>query len=161
VEFYFLDDPGNPLALKWTTGSPTGTLQVVQITYVAAQAAAPIEDALKQSGRVEIHGIYFDFGSATIKPESEPVLKDIAETLAKNPAWKLSVEGHTDNVGGDAANLDLSKRRADAVRQALTSTYRVDGSRLSATGFGAGKPKESNETAEGRARNRRVELVRQ
>jgi outer membrane protein OmpA-like peptidoglycan-associated protein len=161
VEFYFLDDPANPLALKWTTGTTTGTLQVVQITYVAAQSAAPIESALKESGRAEVHGIYFDFGSATIKPESDAVLKDIAEALAKNPAWKLSVEGHTDNVGGDAANLELSKRRADAVKQALIANYRVDGARLSTTGFGASRPKETNDSAEGRARNRRVELVRQ
>jgi OOP family OmpA-OmpF porin len=73
----------------------------------------------------------------------------------------LSVEGHTDNIGTDAANLDLSRRRADAVRQALTSRYRVDAAKLTAAGFGAARPKEPNDTAEGRARNRRVELVRQ
>lgn len=160
VEFFFLDDPENPLALKWTTGSPTGTLQVVQITYPAAQPAPQIEQALKESGRAEIHGIYFDFGSATIKPESEPVLKEIADAIAKNPAWRLSVEGHTDNIGGDGANLDLSKRRAEAVRQALTTRYRVDAAKLTTAGFGASRPKEPNDTAEGRARNRRVELVR-
>ena len=160
ADFYFLDDPDNAIALKWTTGAATGALQVVQITFPAA-AAPQIEQALKQDGRAEIHGILFDFGSATIRPESEPVLKEIADTLAKNPAWKLSVEGHTDNVGGDAANLDLSKRRADAVRQALTARYHVDAAKLATAGFGAARPKEPNTTAEGRARNRRVELVRQ
>ena len=161
AEFYFLDDPDNPIALKWTTGSPTGALQVVQITYPAAQPAPQIERSLKDSGRAEVHGIYFDFGSATIKPESEPALKEIAEAIARNPTWTVSVEGHTDNVGGDAANMDLSKRRAEAVKQALASRYHVNAAKLTTAGFGATKPKEPNTTAEGRARNRRVELVRQ
>jgi outer membrane protein OmpA-like peptidoglycan-associated protein len=161
ADFFFLDDPDNPIALKWTTGSPTGTLQVVQITYPQAQPSPAIEQALKQSGRAEVHGIFFDFGSATIKPESEPVLKEIADAIGTNPAWKLSVEGHTDNVGGDATNLELSRRRADAVKSALTMRYHVDASKLATVGFGAARPKEPNDTAEGRARNRRVELVRQ
>lgn len=161
VEFYFLDDPDNPLALKWTTGSPTGALQIVQINDAAPQQAAQIEQSLERSGRAEIHGIYFDFASATLRPESDPVLKDIAETLGKNPSWKLSVEGHTDNVGSDSANLDLSKRRAEAVKQALVATYHIDAARLTTTGYGASRPKEPNDTPEGRARNRRVELVKQ
>jgi len=161
ADFYFLDDPDNPIALKWTTGDATGALQVVQISWPAAPEAPAIEHELKSAGRAEVHGIYFDFGSATIKPESEPVLKEIADALERNPAWKLSVEGHTDNIGGDPANLDLSKRRADAVRQALTTRYHVDAAKLAAAGFGASRPKEPNTTPEGRARNRRVELVRQ
>ena len=160
ADFYFLDDPDNPIALKWTTGSPTGNLQVVQITY-AAMKQPQIEDALKQSGRAEIHGIYFDFGSATIKPESEPALKEIGDAMAKNPSWTLNVEGHTDNIGGDAANMELSKRRADAVKQTLTTQYHVSAAKLTTAGFGATRPKESNDTPEGRARNRRVELVKQ
>jgi outer membrane protein OmpA-like peptidoglycan-associated protein len=160
ADFYFLDDPDNPIALKWTTGSATGALQVIQISWPAAQAPQ-IEQALKDSGRAEVHGIYFDFASATIKPESEPVLKEIADAMAKNPAWRLAVEGHTDNVGGDTANMDLSKRRAAAVKDTLAARYHVDASKLTTAGFGASKPKESNDTAEGRARNRRVELVRQ
>jgi outer membrane protein OmpA-like peptidoglycan-associated protein len=161
VDFYFLDDPDNPIALKWTTGSPTGALQVIQITYRTTQATPQIEQSLKNSGRAEVHGIYFDFGSATIRPESEPVLKEIAAIVAKNPSWKLSVEGHTDNVGGDSANQELSNRRAQAVKQALIGQYHVDPARLATVGFGASRPKEPNNTAEGRARNRRVELVRQ
>jgi len=160
ADFFFLDDPDNPIALKWTTGTATGALQVVQITFPAV-AAANVESALKNSGRAEVHGIYFDFGSATIKPESEPVLKEIADALAKNRSWKLSVEGHTDNIGGDAANLDLSRRRANAVKDALSSRLHVDAARLATNGFGSTKPKESNDTPDGRARNRRVELVRQ
>ncbi len=89
------------------------------------------------------------------------MLKEIADVMAKNPAWKLSVEGHTDNIGGAASNQDLSARRAAAVRQALVGGHHVAADRLTPAGFGASRPKETNDTLEGRARNRRVELVRQ
>jgi len=159
ADFYFLDDPDNAIALKWNTGTATGALQVVQISW-PLPAAPAIEQALKDAGRAEIHGIYFDFGSATIKPESEPVLKEIADAIGKNPSWRLSVEGHTDNVGSDPANLELSRRRATAVKDALTARFHVSADRLTAAGFGASRPKEPNGTPEGRARNRRVELIR-
>jgi OOP family OmpA-OmpF porin len=116
---------------------------------------------LTATGRAEVYGIYFDFSKATIRPESEPVLREIGEVMTKNPAWKLSVEGHTDNIGGAASNQDLSTRRAAAVRQALVDRYHVAAGRLTPAGFGASRPKETNDTLEGRARNRRVELVRQ
>jgi outer membrane protein OmpA-like peptidoglycan-associated protein len=160
ADFYFLEDADNPIALKWSTGTATGALQVVQISW-PEQAAPEIAQALKDSGRAEVHGIYFDFGSATIKLESEPVLKEIADAIGKNPSWQLSIEGHTDNVGGEAANLDLSRKRASAVKDALVARYHIAAGRLATTGFGATRPKEPNETPEGRARNRRVELVRQ
>lgn len=158
AEFYLLDDPANPLALAWQLVEGN-KLQVVKVTLPAE--GPRIEQSLSQSGRAEVHGIYFDFASATIRPESEPVLKEIAQALADNPKWKLSVEGHTDNVGGDDYNLELSNRRAAAVKQALVERYRVAADRLATAGFGASRPKETNDTLEGRARNRRVELVRQ
>ncbi|HKF25876.1 MAG TPA: OmpA family protein, partial [Candidatus Acidoferrum sp.] len=76
------------------------------------------------------------------------------------PEWRLNVEGHTDNVGGDKHNLDLSERRARSVVNALATRYQIPADRLSPSGYGAQKPKASNETVEGRALNRRVELVR-
>ncbi len=106
------------------------------------------------------YGIYFDSASDRIKEESERVLKDIADVMTKNPTWKLSVEGHTDNLGGDTYNVDLAKRRAAAVKQALVEHYKIDEKRLHPAGFGASKPKDTNETLQGRALNRRVELVR-
>jgi outer membrane protein OmpA-like peptidoglycan-associated protein len=133
----------------------------VETRFEEPSAPGGIENALAKSGRVDVYGIYFDFGSATIKPESEPVLKEISDALAKNPAWKLSVEGHTDNVGGDASNMGLSRRRAASVKVALATRYGIAGDRLVTAGFGASRPKESNGTLKGRARNRRVELVRQ
>lgn len=123
--------------------------------------ATAIELSLSKTGRVDVYGIYFDVGSATLKSESGPVLKEIADALVKNASWKLSVEGHTDNAGGDAPNMSLSQRRAASVKQALETRFGVTGVRLVTTGFGASKPKESNNSANGRAKNRRVELVRQ
>jgi len=119
-----------------------------------------IEKSLKEKGRVDVYGIYFDFDRDVLRPESEPVLRQIADAMNANPTWKLYVNGHTDSVGGDAHNLDLSNRRAAAVKQALVAQYRIDPSRLTPKGYGATQPKESNDTLEGRARNRRVELVR-
>jgi outer membrane protein OmpA-like peptidoglycan-associated protein len=182
-DFYFLDDSDNPLALAWKLAG-SDTLQLVKISYPpqspqqaqpgaanAGASGAPggagggggqqIEQELKQKGQAEVYGIYFDFASDKIKPESEPVLREIAEALNHNPTWKLRVEGHTDNIGGDDYNMDLSQRRAEAVKLALVTRYRVAGDRLTPQGFGATRPQEPNDTLAGRARNRRVELVRE
>jgi outer membrane protein OmpA-like peptidoglycan-associated protein len=181
-DFYFLDDPDNPLALAWKLAG-SDTLQLVKIAYPpqslpahpgaqnAGASGAPggagggggqqIEQELKQKGQAEVYGIYFDFASDKIKPESEPVLRAIADALNHNPTWKLRVEGHTDNIGGDEYNMNLSQRRAEAVKLALVTRYHIVADRLTPQGFGATRPKESNDTLAGRARNRRVELVRQ
>lgn len=158
-EVYILDDPAFPLVLRWSLGE-TGK-RIVSISYPTASASSHIEDKLIRTGRAEVYGIYFDFAKATIRPESESVLTEIASIMARNSEWKLSVEGHTDSIGGAASNQDLSTRRAAAVRQALVDRYRVAPGRLTPAGFGASRPRETNDTLEGRARNRRVELVRQ
>jgi outer membrane protein OmpA-like peptidoglycan-associated protein len=121
---------------------------------------ADIAAELAKSGRVDVYGIYFDNASATLKPESGPVLKEISDAMNKNPTWKLSVEGHTDNVGDDGSNLRLSRSRAESVKEALVKRFGIDAARLATAGFGASQPKESNSSVKGRARNRRVELVR-
>ncbi len=170
TNFYFLDDPDNPLALAWQQGGTSDRLQVIKITWPPGkegkdkereQPTQQIAEQLATSGRAQIYGIYFDFASDALRPESDAVLKEISQVLAEHPDWKLSVEGHTDNIGGDAFNLDLSQRRAAAVKQALVTRYHIAADRLSPAGFGASRPVESNDTMEGRARNRRVELVRQ
>lgn len=120
-----------------------------------------LEQTLREKGKADIYGIYFDFDKDVIRPESEPVIRQIAEVMKANPSWKLNVNGHTDNIGGDAHNLDLSNRRAEAVKRVLVMQYGIDPARLATKGYGATQPKESNDTLEGRARNRRVELVRQ
>lgn len=157
-EVYVLDDPAVPLVLRWRVGETTK--RMIRISYPVENAPSRIATSLNETGRAEVYGIYFDFAKSTIRPESEPVLKEIADVLSKNPAWKLNVEGHTDNIGRAASNQDLSARRAAAVREALVSRYRITADRLAPAGFGASRPKETNDTLEGRARNRRVELVR-
>ena len=123
--------------------------------------AIHLETWLTTTGRAEVDGIHFDVAKATIRAESESVLQAIADLLIKYPSWKLRIEGHTDNVGGVAANLDLSIRRATAVRQALVYRYFVEPDRLTPVGLGPSRPKDTNRTPEGREHNRRVELVRQ
>jgi len=166
TNFYFLDDPGNPLALAWQQGATGDRLQVIKIALPPGEEererpSKQIARELATSGRAQIYGIYFDFASDALRPESDVVLKEIAQVLGEHPDWKLSVDGHTDNIGGDTFNLDLSQRRAAAVKQALATRYHIGPDRLSTAGFGATRPVESNDTMEGRARNRRVELVRQ
>jgi OOP family OmpA-OmpF porin len=135
---------------------------VLKIDYpVPAEAANSLERSLAVQKHAVIYGIYFKFARADIRPESEQVLKQIAVALKNNPAWQLSIVGHTDSVGGDAANLDLSRRRAAAVKTALVDRYAIAPDRLSSTGYGASQPQEKNDTPQGRARNRRVELIRQ
>ena len=160
-DWYILDDPQNPLILGWKFGSTGERRQVVKIAFPPDQPSRQIEKSLKDTNRAEIQGIYFAFNSAVIRDESQPVLQEIADTLTRNGSWKIRVEGHTDNIGGEGFNLDLSQHRAEAVKSALVLRYHVAASRLSTEGFGASLPKESNATLEGRARNRRVELVRQ
>lgn len=173
AEFFFLDDESNPIALRYRIGSATsaGTsaeaarLEVVRITYrcsgerPAARTSA-LEEALSKAGRADVYDLYFDFNSDRIRDESEPTLREIADLLARHRDWKLSIEGHTDGIAGDAYNLDLSRRRAAAVKRALTASYRIDGGRLTTAGYGKSRPKDRNDTLQGRARNRRVELVR-
>ena len=87
-------------------------------------------------------------------------LKEIGDLLRRHPDWKLSIAGHTDGIAGDAFNLDLSKRRAAAVKNALVTGFGANAERLTTTGYGKSRPQDTNETPEGRARNRRVELVK-
>jgi outer membrane protein OmpA-like peptidoglycan-associated protein len=121
---------------------------------------AALEQALQDTGRADVYSIYFSFDSDAIREESEPTLAEIAELMRKHPEWRLMINGHTDNVSSDAYNLDLSRRRAAATVSALTSRYGIDASRLTSSGSGEAAPKDTNDTLEGRARNRRVELIR-
>jgi outer membrane protein OmpA-like peptidoglycan-associated protein len=114
---------------------------------------------IDKSGRVAVYGIQFDTGKATIKPESEAVLNEIDKLLLARTDLKLNIEGHTDNVGAKAANLTLSGQRATAV-QAWLGTHGIEAARLTVRGFGDAKPVADNGSDEGRAKNRRVELVK-
>jgi outer membrane protein OmpA-like peptidoglycan-associated protein len=125
-----------------------------------AAGGRKLYDAIAATGRVATQGVLFATGRAEVRPESGPTLKEIAAMLAEHPELRLTVEGHTDDAGDARANQALSQARAEAVKQALVSGYRVDAARLEAKGYGASKPAAPNSTPEGRAANRRVELVR-
>jgi outer membrane protein OmpA-like peptidoglycan-associated protein len=158
VDLFVLDDPANPLTLRGTIS--TDKVEVIKIDFPLPDAGNVLERELSENRRTALYGIYFDFNSATIKPQSQPVLREIVEVMKREPSWTLKVEGHTDNVGGDKKNLDLSARRAAAVKAALVALG-VPANRLDTGGYGASVPRETNATLAGRARNRRVELSRQ
>jgi outer membrane protein OmpA-like peptidoglycan-associated protein len=115
---------------------------------------------IEADGKAVTRGILFDTGSAQIRPESTPTLKDIARMLENHPDLRLRIEGHTDATGSDQTNQSLSQQRAEAVMQYLVNEHGIDSSRLQAVGKGEGTPVASNDTPEGRQSNRRVELVR-
>jgi OOP family OmpA-OmpF porin len=141
----WLDEPGNSMLIG---------------TFRYAEGGKTLKQQLDETGRIVSHGILFDSGSARIKAESYKTLADIAKLLTDDPALKLSIEGHTDSDGTDEANLTLSQNRADAVRTYLIDTYKIDGGRLTAKGWGEGKPIDANTSPEGKANNRRVEFVK-
>jgi outer membrane protein OmpA-like peptidoglycan-associated protein len=157
TELHVIDDANDPIVLHFEQPNRRFQIKILKISYPEEKK---IEKQLEETGKVLVYGIYFDFNSANIREESEPVLKEIADALNAHPEWKLSVNGHTDNVGGNAYNAKLSERRAAAVKQALVERYQITGDRLDTAGFGAGAPIETNDTPEGRARNRRVELIK-
>ena len=132
----------------------------VYVTSIrVAESQKSIYDDLSTTGRWATQGILFDVGAANVKGESTPTLKDIAETLKAHPDLKIEIQGHTDNVGTAAANLKLSEDRANAVMATLVKDYGVAAEQLTAKGYGSTKPIAANTTIEGRANNRRVELV--
>ncbi|RYG53586.1 MAG: OmpA family protein [Chitinophagaceae bacterium] len=116
---------------------------------------------LVEEGKFSTTGILFDVNAATIKPESAGVLKEIGETLVKHGELKVNIIGHTDSDGSDAANAELSKKRAEAVKKYLEENFKIEASRLSAEGKGDSEPVADNKTKEGKAQNRRVEFIKQ
>lgn len=158
-EYFVLDDPTNPIILKWTGGGNSSTVLRIEFP-VPKESPDSIESLLTRNEVAQVYGIYFSFNSADIRPESERILKEIAGVLRAHPDWKLQVDGHTDGIGNDKANLELSKRRSAAVKAALVGRYGIADGRLSTAGHGESSPQATNDTPEGRARNRRVELRR-
>jgi len=119
-----------------------------------------LSQQLKQSGRAILYGIHFDSDSANLRPDSTPALQQVVALLTAQSSLKLNIEGHTDSTNTDAYNLDLSRRRAQAVAEWLSKNG-VAASRLSAHGYGSSHPVADNATPQGRALNRRVEIVAQ
>ena len=126
---------------------------------IVVDAKSMLND-INAQGRVALYGIYFDFDKSDVKPESDPTLKEISKLLSENPKLDLYIVGHTDNVGDYNYNMKLSESRADAVVKTLVSKYNVDKKRLTPAGIGPLAPVTTNDTEEGRAKNRRVELIK-
>lgn len=160
ARFWWLDDPDNALLLRSTQGKNSG--QIVRIDLPTQVPNSELLERQLEAGdcRAALSGLYFDTASARLLPQSRATLDAVAKLLRDRPTWNLTIEGHTDSVGKPAYNLDLSNRRAAAVRAALTSEFGIAGTRLKAAGFGLTRPIASNATLDGRATNRRVELVR-
>jgi outer membrane protein OmpA-like peptidoglycan-associated protein len=123
--------------------------------------ATVLQGGLAQVGHVEVPGIYFDFGKSDVKPESRPALDQVAKLLQANPSMRVWVVGHTDSVGSAESNVALSNARAAAVVRLLTQQMGIAPRRLAPYGAGPYAPVATNKTEEGRAKNRRVELVEQ
>ncbi|GAU80327.1 OmpA family protein [Bosea sp. BIWAKO-01] len=132
-------------------------MQGDQIAFIDA---GQMRLGLDNAGRVALYGIQFDFDKTEIKPESEPTLREIAKLLQAQPALRLIVTGHTDGKGEFDYNLGLSQRRAKAVVEALSKAHGIAGDRLLPFGAGMAAPLAPNDDEAGRAKNRRVELVK-
>lgn len=176
-DIWVLADSANPLLLKAT--KDRNVLQTVRIDFpidaIADRggfagrdgsghpnpaALGGVERTLASACRLELPGTYFAFNSAALDPASDRALASLSAVLSRHPDWAVTIEGHTDSIGSAAANQVLSERRAAAVRERLTARHGIPAARLRSVGYGASTPREPNETIEGRARNRRVELVR-
>ena len=134
--------------------------QPMKTAMIVLDAGEMAED-ISETGHVALYGIYFDTNAASVKPESKPTIKEIAQLLNQNASLELVVVGHTDNQGALDFNMDLSKRRAKAVVDILVESHGINSRRLLASGAGFLSPVASNRSEAGRAKNRRVELVEQ
>ena len=143
-------------------GSGMYTLLIVEVQKMQQDVVAnadALKSGLGDSGHVEVPGIFFDTAKSDIKPESGAAIDEIAKLLASNPALKVGIVGHTDMVGDATSNLRLSQARAQSVITDLVSKHGIAAARLVAFGAGPWAPVASNKTDDGRAKNRRVELV--
>ncbi len=161
-EFYFLDNKNNPMTLQSTLNfSWEKEPRAEKIVRVAAGASmkSAMEQSLSTLRRYDVYGLRFDFDKATLRKESADLIGDIAQTLKNNPTWTLQINGHTDSIGDPSYNQKLSAARASTVASELTKLG-IPAARLGTGGFGATQPKADNATLQGRAINRRVELLR-
>ena len=145
----------------WGRGYVLTIVEQQAMVQEVVASAELFQAGLKSTGHVEIPGIFFDTGKSELKPESDAAVAEVAKLLKADPALKVYVVGHTDNVASLDLNTKLSQARADAVVQALVAKHGISAARLIGRGAGPLAPVASNDAEEGRARNRRVELVKQ
>ena len=145
----------------WGRGYMLTIVEKGSMVQEVAASAEVFGTGLRAAGHVEVPGIYFDTGKSALKPESSAALAEIAKLLNADASLKVFVVGHTDNVASLELNTKLSQSRAEAVVQALVTQHGIAASRLAGRGVGPLAPVGSNDSEEGRAKNRRVELVKQ
>jgi OmpA-OmpF porin, OOP family len=159
---YYMTAQKGPQWVHFSTEGAGYELYIVKTKAMEQVVKAGAEgwiEQINQTGKASIYGINFDTGKATIRPDSENVLAELAAMLRKQPDWALVVAGHTDNAGTDAVNVPLSRQRAEAVIASLAAKG-IDKSRLVAAGFGSKRPVAGNDTEDGKAKNRRVDVVK-
>ncbi|HEY6853696.1 MAG TPA: OmpA family protein [Gemmatimonadales bacterium] len=160
-DMWFVDDSLAPWVTRIEmTRQDWRTFHMALGTVTTPAAGTAMERALTDSCRAPVYGFYFAFNSAEVEASSAPTFRAVAGLLGRHPDWTLAIEGHTDSVGDPGGNLRLSERRAGAVRQELVAHYGIAATRLTAAGRGMSGYVAPNNTLEGRARNRRVDLVR-
>ena len=163
VHTYTLVSPGATDRCPGLNGRTIAAVDIIEAKARENKMVTVEADAMAKSidstGRVALYGIYFDFNNADVKPESDETLKEIATLLKQSAGLKLLVVGHTDNVGSFPFNMDLSQRRAAAVVAALVTRFSIAKDRLTPVGVSFASPVAPNKTEDGRAKNRRVELV--
>ena len=148
----------------WADHTGQYILTIVEKAAMAQEIVANADafaDSLKTTGHIAVEGIYFETGKSELKPESAAAISEVAKLLKGNSGLKLFVVGHTDNVGALEGNMKLSQSRAQSVVQALVKEQGIEAARIRAYGGGPYAPVASNDAEEGRAKNRRVELVKQ
>jgi outer membrane protein OmpA-like peptidoglycan-associated protein len=163
-DWWFLDDTAAAWMVKYEATDASGRTFVMRLVTAGQLTGSPearrLEHSLASTCRAAVYGFYFATGSAALAPEAAETFATVADVLRRHPDWILTVEGHTDSVGAQAANQQLAERRSAAVVLELATRYGIPASRLTSAGYGAARPSATNGTVEGRARNRRVELVR-
>lgn len=149
---------------KWASKRVTALLEVLETTPMQEAMvnvnAETMSKEINTAGHIALYGIYFDVDKTDIKPRSKPVLDEITKLLNSDPSLSLYIVGHTDNTGSLPYNMNLSKKRAKSVVSFLVSNYKVSAKRLEGFGVGPLAPVATNDTAEGKAKNRRVELIK-
>lgn len=163
-DWWFLDDTTAAWMVRHESTNARG--DTFKMVLASAESSSDekqrdaMDEALTRSCRTTAHGFYFATNSATPEPQSAATFRDVAAVLVRHPDWTLTVEGHTDSIGNPAANQRLAERRAESIVRELVTRHGVAAARLRPAGFGDRRPTAPNTTLEGRARNRRVELVR-
>jgi len=131
------------------------------VTNIKVTTASPdMRSKLLTEGKIISYGIYFDSGKDVVKSESRGSLNEIANVLKENPDVRIKIVGHTDSDGDDASNMDLSKRRAANVKEALVKDFAIDANRIETDGLGESQPIGPNDSVENKAKNRRVEFIK-